>query len=311
MSTMEAPDLQRVAAGFAGASDFPGFSHATRPEHAAVAFVYLLDDRWVLRARDLGPGTVEAFHRECRLLDGVRESLPWALPVPLPTGDGRLHLVDQGRLWTLHRALPGSIVCPWQALHREPVASKQKLITSLRALQDTTRGRFGEGDPGYLVRDVGERFRAIRDLLSPRTRVRVEKALRGVDRAARGFDQADLVFVHGDFHYGNLLVDRHQEVTGLLDLDWCRIGHPLEDLAYTAMMLLRDFDATGTPVDMDGIQGWYGLDRELRGLFADYLILYAAFDVHLFRHAGNLDRRDFFLEHQVRLTERLVLDEYA
>ena len=92
----------------------------------------------------------------------------------------------------------------------------------------------------------------------------------------------------------------------LLDLDWCRVAHPLEDLAYTAMMLLRDYD-TGEPrLDrLNEIQQAYGVVHEERPLFNEYLVLYALFDVHLFASTRDLEGGDVFLHHQQTLLERL------
>ncbi len=80
------------------------------------------------------------------------------------------------------------------------------------------------------------------------------------------------------------------------------MGDPLEDLAYTAVMLVR----TGRPgphrlADLDRIRGWYGLPAADRGRLLDLLVLYAAFDVDLFRHAASLADRDRWLARQVDL----------
>ena len=210
----------------------------------------------------------------------------------------------------MHEALEGTVILPWQELHGASQEQKRTLVRWLRDIQDATRGRFDGGDPGRLVRDVGRRYQAIRTLLSSPVRRRVESALERIGTAFPGYRSSDLVFVHGDFHYGNILVDEVESIAGLIDLDWCRVGHPMEDLAYTAMMLVRDYGNDITRwEDIDGILGWYELDESLRDHFNDYLVLYTLFDIHLFQVAVNLDQKALYREIQVRMLEEICDQE--
>jgi uncharacterized protein YyaL (SSP411 family)/aminoglycoside phosphotransferase (APT) family kinase protein len=279
---------------------------ASSPPHAAIARVWLLGDRYVLRARSLGPATLDAFDRETALLDRARPLLPYAAPDPLAADDGLRCVVADGSLWTLHRALPGRAGTPWQELHRAPDDERRRLVEALKALHDATLGRLGPGDPGWIVRDVRARLEDVRGLLSSDTAARLDAAMARVEEAAGRLEPGGLVFVHGDFHWGNLLADDLGRVTGMVDLDWCRVASPLDDLAYTAMMLVRDYDGgVARLADVDRILAWYGLERGEVGPFLDRFLLYALFDVHLFRHADGLPDRERYVRFQVTMLEEL------
>ncbi len=283
-----------------------GICTAQKPSHAAIAQVWILDDRWVLRARTLDPGSLHAFQQEQALLERTRTVLQIELPRCVRTKDDALHVCHGDALWTLQAVLPGTIVRPWQTLHRASEQERRRLVQSLRHLHDATRGQLGAPDWGWLIRDVSSRLGKLHRLISGAAQQRIATALHRVEEASACFGTDDACFVHGDYHWGNLLVDEAGDVTGLLDLDWCRVAHPLEDLAYTAMMLVRDYDAVEPRLStLARILGWYGLQARERALFDEYFILYTLFDVHLFRDATELRDRERFFSYQRTLLERL------
>lgn len=296
--------LARFRTAAPGAVDGPMYA----PAHAAVAFVWVVDGRWVLRARADGPTAAARLLDEQALLARVRPLLPYALPLLLPPDDGGPPFVRAaGLLWTVHAALPGAVRWPWQALEQALDADRRRLVRLLRDLHDRTRGRLGAGDVGGVVRTARAHAARFDETLGATTRKRLDKAFARVMYNAVNFEEADLAFVHGDFHYGNVLLDEQGDVSGLVDLDGCRVAHPLEDLGYTAMMLVRRTD--GGPArlaDLDRIWAWYGAPAELRILYPDYVLFYALFDVALFEDAVNLPDR----ERYVRL-QRELLDELA
>jgi aminoglycoside phosphotransferase (APT) family kinase protein len=289
--------LRRYGRACPGVADLPRH----RPDHAAIARVWMLGDGLVLRARTGGPGVTAAFGRERRLLQRAGPLLPWGLPATLAADDGRFHVRHGGALWTLHRALPGRILRPWQDLHRAPDDERERLLVTLRELHRRTSGRLGPGHGGWLVADVAPRLDAVSGRLSEGACRRARAALERLARRPSGLPGA---FVHGDFHGGNLLVDDQGGVTGLVDLDWCRVGDPVEDLAYTAMMLVRDGEGRAPRLeDLPRLLGWYGLPGPAEGAFADAFVLYAVFDVHLFLGARGLPDRERWAEWQTGLVE--------
>lgn len=294
--------LPRFSRRHGDAVDLP----AARPGHAAIARVWMLGDRYVLRARTLTPTVVPEFRRECTLIERVRGLVPWRLPEPLPADDGELHVALDGALWTLHRAIPGRILCPWQDLHRASDADRIRLVRLLRAMHDATLGRLDATGGSWLCDDVRGRLDGVRDLVAPSVRARLEAAIdRHAARSSR-LPASRAAFVHGDFHGGNLLLDDSGAVTGMVDLDWCRAADPVEDLGYLAMMLARDPEAGRPRFDaLDDAARDYGLDASAIPAFRDTVALYALFDVHLFRTATDLRDRERYVACQLALLEAL------
>lgn len=277
-----------------------------RPEHASLAQVYLLDDRLVLRARPAIPGVTDALAAELALVDRVRPLLPARLPDPLPTADGRRFVLQGPALYTLHEALPGRIARPWQQLGSAPGPARRELVALLRRLHDATRGRLPGGEASWLAVELATRLPIVRSRLSPGALAAVEAALGRV--AAAYPDAPDRAFVHGDYHPGNLLVDGEDRVTGILDLDWCRMGDPLEDLAYTTMMMMRDYAVDAVRRDaLAEASVAYDLPPIDQPRLADLVLLYASFDVHVFATAGPFPGRERFLAFQIDMVEQLAL----
>ena len=111
----------------------------------------------------------------------------------------------------------------------------------------------------------------------------------------------NLCFIHGDWHYGNLILDKDNKVIGVIDLDWCRIGYHLEDLAYTVMMLLRFYDSDQFNFNkkrFSELLDWYGLNKNEIDLFKEYLILYAFYDVCILKDAADLKNQKYYLNYQ-------------
>lgn len=277
---------------------------ARRPGVNAIARVWLLGDAYVLRARNATPGAAARFDRERALVDRVRPLLPWRFPDPLPADDGRRFVAADDALWTLHHAIPGRVLCPWQSLAAAGEPVRRRLVATLRTMHDATRGRLGPPEPRWLVDDVRRRLATIANRLSSRALTAVNAALDRTAARVADLAPADAAFVHGDFHWGNVLVDDDGHVTGIVDLDWCRVADPLEDLAYTAMMLTRRDDGDAPdPVALDEVLAGYGLPAGRRDAFDDAFLLYVAFDVDLFARADGLDDRDRHLARQVALLE--------
>ena len=297
------PIVAAVLGRYAGGHPVAAGLLARRPGHAAIARVWLLGDSYVLRARSLSARTCAEFVRECALLSQVRGELPFQVPGNLATDDGEACVLADGALWTLHRFLPGHVLRPWQQLHRAPDDERRRLVETLRVLHDATVGlTTARPDAGWLVADAGVRYGEVRESLPPAVRARVETALERHAVHAASLAPNEAAFVHGDFHWGNLLVDDAGRVTGMVDLDWCRIASPVEDVAYTAMMLARDCDGGRPRLDeTDRVISWYGLAPRHRDALREAMILYALFDVHLFTVARELPERLRYVDCQTRL----------
>jgi aminoglycoside phosphotransferase (APT) family kinase protein len=299
--------LRALLARFPDAAADAARGSLRAPAHASLAFVWFVADRWVLRGRVDGPAVADELGREQALLERVRPLLPYALPTLRLADAGVPWVRHGGFLWTVHAALPGEVLFPWQALEDAPDDGRRRLLRLLRELHDRTRGRLGAGDPGAVVRTARANAARLGDRLSAGARKRLDKGFARVMYNAVSFELADLAFVHGDFHYGNLLLDEAGRATGLIDLDWARIAHPFEDLGYTAMMLVRRTDGRPHRVaDLERIWAWYGGDEALRILYPDYVLFFALFDVVLFLEAASLPDRERYVRAQLALVEALA-----
>ena len=158
----------------------------------------------------------------------------------------------------------------------------------------------------FFLRDAEEKYKDVKDMLSSDVQKRIKQAMGNVRNASDGFKSNELCFVHGDFHHGNTLVDKKGKIVGFIDLDWCRIGHPLEDLAYTVMMFLRQYTSETIQFNKRHFQKllkWYNLDQKLLDLFKEYFILYTLYDVYIFKYASNLKNKEFYLNYQLSFLE--------
>ena len=112
-------------------------------------------------------------------------------------------------------------------------------------------------------------------------------------------------FVHGDFHHGNILA-REGTIVGFIDLDWCRVGNAFEDLAFTMMMLMRDYETWSTEFRWQryhAVLHAYGFSDDA-SILNDYTALYALFDCHVFKSAAFENAADFY-EYQKAFLETL------
>jgi aminoglycoside phosphotransferase (APT) family kinase protein len=115
-------------------------------------------------------------------------------------------------------------------------------------------------------------------------------------------------FVHGDFHHGNILA-QNGRILGFIDLDWCRISSFYEDLAFTLMMLLRDYENWSYSFRWSAYRemiDYYGFNGDT-SLLNDHLILYALFDCGVFKSAHFEDAKNFF-KYQTQFLETICLD---
>ena len=101
--------------------------------------------------------------------------------------------------------------------------------------------------------------------------------------------------MHGDFHHGNILTD-DEKIVGFIDLDWCRVGSRYEDLGFTLMMLLRDYETWSQEFRRqryNDILSFYDFDGDA-SVLGDYMALYALFDCHVFKSATFEKAADFY-----------------
>lgn len=260
----------------------------TKPSDAKLAEVYIVDDRYVLRSRPYLDGTRTRFAAERRLLDSVARLTGYEFPQYLSSGDGEYFFQDGQSLWTLHRLIPGETLGKWFELHTIPPYVDHQVMSTLRKLHTATKGRFKESKVSrtHFLDLIHPALNQASEFLTGDSLQRIHSSFRRVKSFSCIYPAGEACFVHGDFHHGNILA-HDGNVTGFIDLDWCRVGNAFEDLGFTLMMLLRDYETWSTefrPQRYHDVLSYYGFDGE-SSILNDYTALYALFDCYVFRSA--------------------------
>jgi aminoglycoside phosphotransferase (APT) family kinase protein len=122
---------------------------------------------------------------------------------------------------------------------------------------------------------------------------------------AWSYPASQACFVHGDFHHGNILA-QEGEIVGFIDLDWCRVGNALEDLGFTMMMLLRDYETWSPEFRWQRYRELVDAYRfkDDPTILNDYIALYALFDCSIFKSA-HFEGATKFYEYQKSFLETL------
>lgn len=282
---------------------------------AYLAAVLLLNDAYVLRGRQLTDSAIENLQGEVELLAEVSKLVPFRFPTPQNARSGLPYHIEGNRFWTLYEKLPGKTLGRWNEIVEASDGDTKLVLTTLRKLHDATAGkldRFRFDHPSH-ASSLGVKHHVVRKLLPPHANHRIESALEKVQAVEEGIGSEARCFVHGDIHHGNLLVEGRGKVTGILDCDWVRVGHPFEDLAYTVKMCLCTYDADVFHFHEEYYQQlleWYGLHRDLHSLFAEYLILAVLFDLHLFSEEMDIENQDYYRSYQISMIATLC-DRFA
>lgn len=294
------------------------FREAHVPPHAILPTVFLLDDRYVLRWR--GVTELEQFRRELMLLRAALEQVPFPLPMPLSTKNGQECVREEERFWVLSPQIPGRPLGTWQEIQRGGDQDMQLVLRSLRNLHDRTMGLHIHAyeDPLRFSQDMRKKLEVVSHFLAPHALNRIDQALAHVAAHEAILTPQDLCFIHGDFHHGNIIVNDRREITGLIDLDFSRIGYPLEDLGFTVMMCLRSCDRNVFVLDLPyerQLLEWYGLHPDQHSLFAEYLLLGGLIDLWAFTVSTGMQQRDAYLQYQISLVQdccaRFTTEGYA
>lgn len=287
------------------------FEGVEEPRHAILPTVFLLDRAHVLRVRLLTH--LEEFRRWASLLEQVHERIPFTVSLPMRAKTGHPYVIDGERFWYLSPYLPGKILAPWQSIHEASDDDTERVLEALRKLHDSTVGMTAHEheEPTRFSLDIREKLAATKHLLSPHAERRLALALERIAAHERMLHPEDLCFVHGDFHHGNVLVDDRGAIRGLIDFDFCRIGHPFEDLGFTMMMCLGRYESDAFRFDellFQKILQWYGLPPKEHSLLAEYLLAALLIDLASFADAdeyGAMENREWYLRFQISMTQDL------
>ncbi len=286
------------------------FQKVEQPEHAFLDTVFILNETYVLKGRQRTDAQREQIYRENVLLLAIKDKVPFALPLPLSTKDGHPFLDLADTYWTLARHIPGRVLGKWQSITDATDAETKSVFTALRLLHEKTKN-LGLHEHINLTMFTNERraeLVEVRHLVSPHALSRIALAIDRVEQARLKLSPEDLCFVHGDFHHGNVIVNDRGNIIGLIDFDFCRIGHPYEDLGLTVSASMNDYRLPAfifKEEDFRRLVGWYGISKKDHSQFTEYFLMAALFAVwDFFLHEG-IKNRDFFLTYHLSMLSDL------
>jgi aminoglycoside phosphotransferase (APT) family kinase protein len=277
----------------------------SKPPDAMLAQVYLVDDRFILRSRPFKPTTLKRFVSECELCEIVTELTGFRFPKYRRSSSGAHYVIEGINFWTLHKLIPGRPLGSWFKLHHIDPSVNREVMNVLYRLHITTTGCFNEKsiDRTHLLESVRSALIEASDFLSENALERLKIAFDRVKKYCESYPPEVGCFVHGDFHHGNILGHKDR-IIGFIDLDWCRVSSPYEDLAFTLMMLLRDYKNWSLNFRWTVYRemlSFYNFKEDAM-LLNDYIILYALFDCAVFKRS-QFDNAKAFFEYQKRFLE--------
>jgi thiamine kinase-like enzyme len=281
-----------------------------QPRDAKLASVYILDGLHVLRSREFREDTCERFSAERERLRTVAERTGYSFPRYLAAANKKHYVIDRGCFWTLHRLIRGRTLGNWYELHRVLSPVDRQVLTALRRLHERTRGCFDEGkvSRAFLTDRIRPLLEEAGSFLTAESRRRIHGSFLRVKSFSETYSAAESCFVHGDFHHGNIIANKGR-VVGFIDLDWCRVGHPAEDLGYTMMMLLRDYASWSAAFRRKRYEDLLSLYRYHgdRSILNDQIVLYALFDCGVFKNA-DFERAEYFHAYQKMFLETVCME---
>lgn len=196
-------------------------------------------DGWIYRFPRLDRAEYE---RELVILKRLAGKLPVRTPDVVWTG--RLNA------FAAYRTIDGA-AADCEALRRAPNEVRRATARSLAdflvamhgSLDETERAELGIGtqDPQAIVAELEEAL----PTLPPPTRDRLRALLAAYQQTELAAPESRPVVLHGDFHFGNLVLDQPTGVVaGVWDFSCVEYGNPASDLRY----LIRDRAELGEPI---------------------------------------------------------------
>jgi len=271
-------------------------------KNAILSKVYVINNEYILRSRTLEINSIQKLNSEQFLLNKVRKIIKIKLPDLLGTKSKREYFIDGNSLWTAYPLIKGEIICAWWNFEKLSEKQKERVFVTLRELHLKTLGKLkniSSNNQYDFVDDVIQRLSSIGNQITTKELKRIQKAINIIKDFRDSLQEKNFCFVHGDYHPGNIIFQKDR-VIGLLDFDFARKGSYLEDLAYTLMMFLRNYQGPFEFREKDYLKflGWYGIKKGHIPILNEYLILYTFYDFHLFRDLEQLPKQSMFIQYQ-------------
>lgn len=287
---------------------FSSTTQLTRINNAVLTSVYSTEDDKILRGRPLQANTLTSFKTECELLDEARHLTTLHLPTYLHTTSSTPYVIDDDTLWTLHSRIPTRTLGDWRLIHEAPPEANKLLIQTMRSLHDASKGKLSKKffNPYYALESTEGLTTYFKDTLPLTTIGALSQARNDIATFASHSASADAVFVHADFHHGNLLIDDRGKPSGLVDLDWAHAGHYLTDLGCSLMILIRDYKLWNPEPQLSRyleLARVYGVPDESIPLLCKHSLLFCLFESALFEKLPGYKK---IFDYQLEYTKHFV-----
>ena len=286
-----------------------------RPQNASLTEVFFVEDKFILRARALNDSVIENFNYEQKVLSIVSPifeiNLQINFPCPILSTAGEKFVIYQNRFWTVYPRINGTILGNWYEIDLATNETNDFLLRELRKLHYKSRN-VASGSlirRNFLLDTLAPLLPVCASLLSSQASQRLNEAFNSTKKFYSSYPDTESVFVHGDYHHGNVLVNSDMQIIALLDLDWCRFGHRIDDLAFSVMMFLRTQKRSPSDISWNEILlslNTYDANISTGELdqIKDCIILYGALDLAMFSQAYS-ERAQFWAKYQLPFLESL------
>lgn len=222
--------------------------------------------RWVLRRPPLGNvlATAHDMAREFSIISAIA-------PTPVPTPEPLALCEDEsviGAVFYVMSHVPGVVLDSQARADQMDVEARhrasQHLIDVLADLHALDVDEIGLGDlarrDGYIERQL-KRWSRQWEQSKTRELPAIDEVLRRL--SARVPEQQGVVVAHGDYRFGNCLVDPVAgRVNAVLDWELCTLGDPLADVGYLGVYWTEPGDLPKLHTDPSGLDG-FGSYRDL------------------------------------------------
>lgn len=264
--------------------------------------VAIINGRFILRGRNAIGANPFSLGLVNRFLVPINKELRIEIPVYLTSRKQETDVLAHGKIWNFYEMVGGKSICNWWEMYSLPLQRKLMLFETLKKIRSMTM--LSESDSliksNYcFIRDLKYRLNSNSNLLNEDFRIQIDKILNNVELERISAKPHELCFVHGDFHSGNVLY-LGGRVSGLIDLDWMRVGFPEEDLGYLIMMICRNLDGSLTfnPRGMSEIINIINASGINCFRLNKYIVLFAVFDLMLFSSFVNTEPGKYWFEYQ-------------
>ncbi|HMW89518.1 MAG TPA: aminoglycoside phosphotransferase family protein [Candidatus Obscuribacter sp.] len=258
ISDSESESCRAIWAGFAPVLSEPVFFAAINADR----FLASSAAGRVIVSKEPSWRTEETITREAALLHELSgtERLPYHLPLLLPCKDHAEipYLKNGGRLWTARKFIAGKSFdwrrTTWEETHCRAAAAALAQLHRLSSDEDRRTTALNQGgkpvdyekacllDLEGLLKEFQAQVGARQGSSAEQGAEAARRCLEKIRQALPFTDEVEgAVWIHGDFHPGNVIFTSTNAAVGVIDWDFARRGDRLFDFMYSRLMFAGSF----------------------------------------------------------------------